>query len=60
MLKVLNSLLQEKTFEKFGFFKNLKDHHFLQSGHKNIHFKPVFRYLGAITRDYNFINTICK
>ena len=58
MLKVLNSLLQEKTFEKFGFFKNLKDRHFLLSGHKNIHFKPVFRYLGAITRDYYFTNTI--
>ena len=47
-LNVLDSLLQEKTFEKFEFFKILKCRHFLVGGITNIHFKPVFRYYSRL------------
>ena len=47
-LNDLDSLLQEKTFEKFEFFKILKGCHFLLGGITNIHFKPVFRYYSRL------------
>ena len=36
----------------------LKGRNFLLGRRTNIHFKPVFRYLGALYKTYKFVNLI--